>query len=219
MNFKSIFFFFVFSCFSQLVFAQRIITGKLLDIHTKEPVEGVSVIIYKGTSSMVSNARGYFQLTVFDNDSLLITHQNYKLALIAVPNVDVFSVFIEKLKSYPEYLEGEPVLYSYLWQNLKYPTGAQFKGKEELLLVQVIVDSAGAVSSCKLLNVTDKNFEKATLSVFQHIPGKWSASHQSSIFIFPVLFKIGPQESAIEIPNIDLPVGKMMDRVIVYGNY
>jgi hypothetical protein len=81
------------------------------------------------------------------------------------------------------------------------------------------VDSSGAVSTCNLLNATDKNFEKMTLSVFEDIPGKWSSSHKTSSFIFPVLFKIGIKESTIDFPTIDFPEGKIMDQVIVYGNY
>jgi len=219
MNFKSIYAFLLTFCLSQVLFAQRIITGKLLDIYSKEPVKDASVIIFKGTDATVSNSRGYFQLTALDGDSILVTHKNYKSAIIALPEVDVFSIFIEKQESYPQYLEGEVELYSYFWQNLKYPSAAAFKGKEQLLFVQVLVDSSGAVSTCNLLNATDKNFEKMTLSVFEDIPGKWSSSHKTSSFIFPVLFKIGIKESTIDFPTIDFPEGKIMDQVIVYGNY
>jgi len=202
----------------QSLFAQRIITGKLLDYRTKNPVEGATVIVYKGTSATSSNARGYFQLSSNDGDSLLISHPEYILAFIPVPEVDNFTLYIDKQGAYPEYLQGEAQLYSYLWANLKFPVSEITKRKEEVLFVELCVDSTGIITSCKALNDLGKKFEKATIPVFEAIPGRWSASHQSSKFIFPVLFKIGLKETDIEVPMINIPEGKMMTQIIVYAD-
>ena len=44
--------------------AQRLITGKAMDLNTKEPVDKLVVTVYKGTSFAITNHSGFFQLNV-----------------------------------------------------------------------------------------------------------------------------------------------------------
>ena len=200
-------------------FAQRLITARVLDSTTKKPVGDVAVTIYKGTSYTITRNNGYFQLTVHEGDSLLLTHQNYNPGLIAIPDADVFSIYIVKNNFHPEYLDGEANLYGYIKQNLKYTRTARLKGIEALLFVELLVDSTGNIVECKTLNEIGGKCEKEAISVFEKIPGKWSHSHQTTRFIFPVVFSMGIKEMSIETPQIDLPEGKIMSRIIITAEF
>lgn len=210
--------FVMFVFFSLPCFSQRIITGKLLDYYTKNPVENASVVIYKGTQATLTNKNGYFQLTIQDKDSLIITHKDYKVAIIGVPDVDVFAVYVEKQNYYPAYIDGVAQLYAYLFKNLKYPGTPRQNTQDQLLLVHLMVDSLGRIASCTPINHPGDNFERAAIPIFKKIPGTWSASKGSSSFIFPVVYKVGIKESEVEIPRIQLPEGKIMDQVTVYAD-
>ena len=107
--------------------AQRIITGRILDIYSKEPVENAVVTIFKSTETTTSNAKGYFQVELHDGDSLLITHHDYKPGFVNIPEQDVFIVYVEPYEDYPNYLDGIAKLYKYLQESLVYPSSARMK--------------------------------------------------------------------------------------------
>ena len=201
------------------VSAQRIITGKVLDLNTKEPVDKLVVTVYKGTSFAITNHRGFFQLTINEGDSLLISHQDYELGLIAIPETDVFSLFVKRNEYYPAYLDGEWKLFSFLEQNIKYPRAARAKKIEGIVYVELGIDSTGNIDFCKALNSIGSDFVKEVIPVFLNIPGEWSASHSTTSFIFPIIFRVGYGETTIEVQDIDFPVGKKMRQINVVPEY
>ena len=201
------------------VSAQRLITGKVLDLNTKEPVDKLVVTVYKGTSFAITNHSGFFQLNVNEGDSLLISHQNYELGLIAIPETDVFSLFVKKNEYYPAYLDGEWKLFTFLEQNIKYPRAARAKKIEGIVYVELGIDSTGNIDFCKALNNIGSNFEEEVIPVFLNIPGEWSPSQSTKSFIFPIIFRIGYGETTIEVQEIDFPVGKKMRQITVVPEY
>lgn len=215
MFFKLYSVFIIFLIFSETLSAQRLITGKILELNTKSPIDQVDVSVYKGTATTTSNNRGYFQLTIDEGDSLLITHPEYKIGLIAVPKVDVFFLYLESLTYYPTYLDGPVTLYKHLQKNLKYPRQARNKKIEGWLCIELKVDSAGNLIECKALNDIGGNCVKETVDVFQKIPGKWSVSNNAKYFIFPVLFKLDFKEKQFQMPDIDISHGKLMEPIII----
>ena len=201
------------------VFSQRLITGKVVDANTKKPVGEVAVTIYKGTSYTITNSHGFFQLTVKEGDSLLITHKNYKVGLIAIPEADVFSLIIEKNVNYPIYFDGDVILYSYLHQNLKYPRKARIKNIEGILYIELLIDSTGHIIDCKGLNEIGGNCKNETVEIFMKIPGEWSTAQKTNRLIFPILFRIDGKETSIEIPQIDFAEGKFMRQITITPDY
>ena len=201
------------------VSAQRLITGKALDLNTKEPVDKLVVTVYKGTTFAITNHSGFFQLNVNEGDSLLISHQDYELGLIAIPETDVFSLFVKRNEYYPAYLDGEWKLFAFLEQNIEYPRAARTKKIEGIVYVELGIDSTGNIDFCKALNNIGSNFEEEVIPVFLNIPGEWSASHSTTSFIFPIIFRIGYGETTIEVQKIDFPVGKKMRQITVIPEY
>lgn len=205
----------IFLIFSETLSAQRLITGRILELNTKSPIDQVDISVYKGIATTTSNNRGYFQLTIGEGDSLLITHPEYKIGLIAVPKVDVFVLYLESLTYYPAYLDGPITLYKHLQKNLKYPRQARNKKIEGWLCIELKVDSVGNLIECKALNDIGGNCVKETVDVFQKIPGKWSVSNSAKYFIFPVLFKLDFKKKQFQMPDIDISHGKLMEPIII----
>ena len=219
MNYYKLNIFFFAFLFSISAFSQRLITAKVLDSNSKKPVGEVAVTIYKGASYTITRDNGFFQLTVHEGDSLFLTHRDYNPGLFVIPDADVFSIYLVKNIYYPAYLDGEAELYSYIKQNLKYPRAAIMKEIEALLFVELLVDSTGNVVKCNTLNEIRGNFENKAVSVFEKIPGKWSHSHQTKRFIFPVFFSMGLKEMSIETPQVDFPEGKIMSHIIIVADF
>lgn len=197
------------------LYAQRLVTGKVSDLRTKTVVDQVDVSVYKGTGFTKTNKYGYFQLTVQDDDSLVISHPDYRLGIIPIPEADVFSIFIEKVNDHPVYLDGDVILYKYLQENLKYPRAARNKSVEGIQVIQLRVDATGNIVACEALNDIGGKCAEETLEVFGKIPGKWSEHNEEKQFIFPIIFSLGEAKKNIEVPDISLGDGKIMEPIFV----
>jgi len=188
-----------------------------MDLTTKSVIEGVDITIYKGTSSTTTNKSGYFQLNVSGDDSLLMTHPDYQIGLIAVPKIDVFIAYLDKIDSYPIYLDGYANLYTYLARNLKFGPRLKTKKNEGVLLVQVSIDENGKLDSCQLLNDFIEKYEKNALDVFARIPGQWSPSLEAKQFVFPLIYKFRSSSAPIQWPQLVLPEAKIMEAITIYA--
>lgn len=210
--------FFIVALFPQTLTAQRLVTGKVLDITTKEKIEGVDVTVYKGTSFAKTREHGYFQIHITDGDSLLIAHPNYKLGLIQVPEVDAFTIYLEPVDDYPVYLQGLSSLYNFLQRNIEYPGAARFQRVEGIVAVLLSIDPEGEISECRALNDIGGNCDRNTIEVFKMIPGEWSKGTNTKNLIFPVFFIMDSDPEEVEVPDVEKIVGKVMEAVIVSDN-
>ncbi len=64
---------------------QIMLSGMLIDKHTKTPVSGVRVINYTASRGTISNEKGMFSLRVSAGDSLIIRSAHYRTAFYKVP--------------------------------------------------------------------------------------------------------------------------------------
>jgi hypothetical protein len=198
-------------------FGQKIITGKVLNVISKLPVENVAVSVFKGTATTTTNSQGYFQLTITEEDSLVFTHPDYKSGGLKPPNAEVFIIYIEQYNYYPTYLDGDSELYKYLKKELKYPRKAFNKGIEGIVFVELQIDSAGMMVGCKSLNELCKNCEEHIIKVFNKIPGKWTGCEEPLVkhLIFPVVFKLNSWSEVELESQYKLPGGKLMSSIIL----
>lgn len=198
-------------------FSQRLITGKIMDVNTKKPIENVDVTVFKGTEFATTNTHGYFQLTVLDEDSLLITHRDYKTGLLPIPEPDVFNILLMPHDTYPLYSDGSGNLYTYLQSSLKYPRSASAKKIEGVVVLELILSATGEITDCRCLHEIGGKCGETAVSVFKSIPGKWTQSQESKSLIFPVVYILGVNLKTFKMPDIELPVGKMMEAIQVYS--
>jgi hypothetical protein len=202
---------------TQPTFGQRLITGKVLNVNSKLPVENVAVTVFMGTNSTVTNSNGYFQMNINDKDSLVFTHPDYKSGGLKPPKADVFIIYVEQYHYYPDYIGGNEALYLYLQTNLKYPRKARSKRVEGMILVEVKVDSSGAIVDCNALNELCKNCSEDIISVFKKIPGKWSTFDEPVLksIIFPLEFRINYEsklEAQVDSKSLQ---GKLMPKMVL----
>lgn len=71
-----------------------IITGRLLNSETREPVKNAEIQIANTTIKTYSNFLGYFQLNIDSTENLIVTHIAYMDGLIKVPNQTRFSALL-----------------------------------------------------------------------------------------------------------------------------
>ena len=76
----------------------RVLTGRILDKETQQPIENVNIIVEGTTSGSVTNYLGYFQLTVKSSfKTLLISHVSYQDVSAQIPDSDKFKISLEKI--------------------------------------------------------------------------------------------------------------------------
>jgi hypothetical protein len=216
-GFSTIFFLIFNFCILLSGYGQKIITGRVLNVISKLPVENVAVSVFAGTEATVTNSRGYFQLTINEKDSLVFTHPDYKSGGLKPPDANAFIIYIEQYNYYPTYLDGKGELYKYLQENLKYPRKALFRGIEGILFMELQIDSAGEMIECKPINELCKNCEEQIIKVFKKIPGKWSSCDQPLVkrIIFPIEFKTNLLSEVVINSDYKLPQGKIMSKIVL----
>lgn len=203
---------------STVVFSQRLITGRCLDLNSKKPIEKVDVTIFKGTEVTSTNVHGYFQLTVENEDSLLITHRDYKTGLITIPGTDVFTILVEPHDNYPMYLNGTGNLNQYLQLNIKYPPYAISREIEGVVFLELILDANGQISDCRCIHEIGGKCGQSAIAVFKSIPGEWSKTAETKSLIFPLVYTLGFKPKSFEMPDIDFPPGKIMETIWVFSS-
>src|SRR5665647_259974 len=92
--------FFILSCslfFSSFIFSQKIITGKITDQKTNEPLESANISIAGNTGTVTSEAQGNFKIRLNDqSDSIHISMIGYRSKSVPVTNLDYVVVPLEK---------------------------------------------------------------------------------------------------------------------------
>ena len=76
----------------------RVITGRLIDKTTQQPIENANIILKGTTSGAVSDSLGVFQIILKSNfRSLVITHVNYQSVLIQITEKDKIKIELNKI--------------------------------------------------------------------------------------------------------------------------
>ena len=87
----------IFSLLPFLGIAQnRMVTARILDSQTKQPIKNASIRVNKIDSTYLSNHLGYFQLYVSESDTLFISHIGYLASKVKIPENNSFSILLDK---------------------------------------------------------------------------------------------------------------------------
>lgn len=94
----------------------------------------------------------------------------------------------------PVFKGGEPALYTYLGEQLKYPKNALDLGIEAKLYVQFIVNTDGSVSEVKVLKPQGYGFDEEAARVIRQMP-PWEPGYQGGrkvrvIHVIPINFAL-----------------------------
>jgi len=88
--------------------AQRIVTGRILDVDTQTPVVG-SIVSVNDIEVTKTNALGFFKLKITQEDStLFIVHHQYGEQKSLIPNNDSFVVKVKKKSDRPTLSSESP---------------------------------------------------------------------------------------------------------------
>lgn len=74
----------------------REITGRVLDASTNKPISNASIVKFGTTEGTYANHLGFFNLSVTDNQSLIISCIGYLTSKLEVPKVNQFKALLEK---------------------------------------------------------------------------------------------------------------------------
>lgn len=183
------------------VFGQRQVTGKVVDAESKEPIKEARVSIKDSTVSTTTNTLGFFQLTVANEDNLIIEAEGYEKSQIEVPALNTFQIGIKKFKdvdttSVNEEMAapygGVSAFYSYISNNLKIPMDARnIKGK---VFVEFIIDSTGQIlpEDVKVVRGLSPSCDAEAIRVIRKsppwVPGRQGNKRVRQRMVIPISF-------------------------------
>lgn len=115
--------------------SQRMITVRVLDLETSDPIDNAQV--YKKGHSTVNhtNALGYFMIEADVNDNLIIVKEGYVTARIDIPEQNNFVIKVEKNQKDKTKRVEESIQRGYLTKGIKTGVWEYFDKKEELALL------------------------------------------------------------------------------------
>ena len=87
-------------CFHSIAQNQRAISGQVLDIKTKKPLAGATVLIQNSGIGSITDANGKFSYTIKEknipNTVLTISYIGYEIKNVRVGNATTFTIFLEQ---------------------------------------------------------------------------------------------------------------------------
>ncbi|WP_186756448.1 leucine-rich repeat domain-containing protein [Echinicola salinicaeni] len=186
----------IFLIFTSPAFSQRTVLGKILDEKTKEPINGVTILLDKSGITTTSNHRGYFQFNIDSSRFFIFKKLGYLDAELEIPDQNRFQVYLKPLKPDPpkiRYSEGLAAYHQHLSKNLRYPEEARRKGIEGLFRASVEINRKGHINDVEIINTEgdlggiDKEIKRFLFS----LPGSWSPSDSAYNIIMPFRFRLG----------------------------
>ena len=94
----------------------------------------------------------------------------------------------------PEFPGGEPALFKFIGENLKYPSDAQINNVEGKVILKFVVNTNGLADRVEVLRSVDPSLDNEAMRVIKSLP-KFKPGKQSGVavpvwFIIPVTFKL-----------------------------
>jgi protein TonB len=100
-------------------------------------------------------------------------------------------IYVEEMPSFPG---GEPALFKYIGENLKYPIDAQVNNIQGKVLLKFVVNADGTADRIEILRSVDPLLDNEAIRVIKSLPrfkpGKQGGVAVPVWFIIPVSFKL-----------------------------
>ena len=189
-------------------YAQRIVTGRVVDKETGKPVKDASIELVGTEIETRTNVLGFFQVQV-DSSSILIIRSNehpdmrteiptdvssftIQLTKPTLPKKDSIYVVYEEPASFPG---GMAKFYSYLNGNMKFPKDAKRNGITGRVTVEFVIDANGEIPP-EEVRVKEGLYPSCDLEAIRLIreSPKWNPGMQKDRsvkqrMVLPVIFK------------------------------
>ena len=199
-------------------FAQNIITGRVVDSDTREPVKDAIVTVVATKVQAKANYKGYFQVAADSADVLTIQHTGYIPGQIKVPGRDGFQVSLTKDLA-PEYSGGMDLFYEYLSQSLEYPAKARQKGTQGRIYISFDVDSLEGIQNIMIVSDIGHGCAQTIVNSLSKAPNRWIPKAKVVSLILPVTFQLGGRGSSLELgevgTDVQLPKGIVLKEIVV----
>ena len=216
-----VFLFFV--CTTTLSYAQHMVSGVVKDV-TGEPIIGANVVEKGTTNGSITDIDGNFTLNVPSNSTIVISFVGYKTQEIPVAgktqinvtmkedtemldevvvvayatdentDTDTSDTILENAEEMPKYSGGTEGLMRYLAKNIKYPVDAQKSKTQGRVVVQIIIDKEGRVTSPKIVQSVSPSLDAEAIRVITGMPrwepGKNKGETLAVQYTLPINFKL-----------------------------
>ena len=184
----------------------KLITGRVVDSETKKPISDSKVS--REDTIVITNSLGFFQLRTNTGDTITITHHAYGTKMVLVPDIERFSIEIDKnsepdkvykkdeVDQAPEPELGIDKFYLKWATTAEYPRNARRLGFEGTVKIFFVVDENGAISESGIIEGFNRECNEAALESFRKLALKWKPGIKDGkkvkvIMIEPFKFKLG----------------------------
>lgn len=202
-------------------YGQRLITGRVLDSETKNPIKQAIISVKGDSLTTQTNALGFFQLTIDSTDILTITCNEYNPGQVRVPATGGIQILLEN-SNFPEYKGGFQELYWFWGQNFYYPSKVRNKNLQGRVFISFEVDTTGALINIKILKDIGENCGKELSKVIKLTPNNWIPINRTCTFILPITLRLNenilnfsPLEKDILENEMRSLKGKLLKEIII----
>lgn len=194
-------------------FSQRLVTGRVLDNLSKEPIINATVRNNEKKLTTLTNHLGYFQLEVDSVDMLTVLNDGYEELKFLPPSSNSFQVYMIK-NSVQIYKEGMQYFYDFIGQNIQYPINARTFNRQGTVYVSFNIDTSGKLTNLNVINDIGGGCGKEVKRVIKKIPSKFISDTTNSLYILPVKFVIRNMESK-KMTQVNLPDCQLLIELVV----
>jgi TonB family protein len=193
------------------MFAQRSVTGKVVEAWKKTPVNNAQVS-KKGTNTSVqTNFKGFFQINAETKDVLIVTAEGYKVEEVRVPDNGVLQ--IQLMKESPGFYEPSvDAFYRFLSERIKYPPQAKKKRIQGFAYATFGVDAEGRYSDLTVSSKLPGANEEIT-KLFASLTGKFIPNPGGKQYVLPIEFRIADEKGETTDPGT--PDGVVLTELVV----
>ena len=205
-------------------FSQNITVKGVVKDATGESVIGASVVQKGTSNGIITDIDGNFTLNVPSNSTIVISFVGYKTQEIPVAgktqinvtmkedtemldevvvvayatdentDTDTSDTILENAEEMPKYPGGTEGLMRYLAKNIKYPVDAQKSKTQGRVVVQIIIDKEGRVTSPKIVQSVSPSLDAEAIRVITGMPrwepGKNKGETLAVQYTLPINFKL-----------------------------
>lgn len=162
------------------VIAQRQITGRILDSQSQKPLRDVKIELLN-KSETLTNALGFFQLSLEENDSIIrVNAEGYIGDVFRIPATNNFQIKLNKVnqeiavEQTAEFPGGMSEFYRYVISTVNFPREARESKVSGKVLASFLVDKDGSIprDSIKIIQGLHPSCDREVIRVLQKSP-KW----------------------------------------------